>query len=228
MANHEIRSLENQRSLVDDVYDRIRSAIVTGELRPGQQIRQVPIAESIGVSQRTAREALMRLVSEGLALHEPRKGFRVASFPFGELEQIYRMRSLLEGWAMELAAERISADELEEMRRLLPSTVTTEPPGSVAEPHQANRQFHMIPIKASGAKHLVRVLSQLWQLVFTHYGGEEDPQSMAEVALRELQEHERILDALQRADGRAARSAIEEHIETTIRGLEQDWKSRAA
>ncbi len=223
MKHAGISEMAGTLTLVDDVYERIHNAIVTGGLKPGQQIKQIPIAESLGVSQRTVREALMRIAAEGLVDHEPRKGFRVASFPFGELEEIYQMRCLLEGLAVEIAAKVIQPKELDRMRELLPATVATEASGPARETHEANRQFHMVSIRASGKPHLIRVLGQLWQLVFTQYGGEEDAETLATVSRRELLEHEQLLEALGRGDGPGARHVVEQHIEATLANLKENW-----
>jgi len=212
-------------TLVEDVYERIHNAIVTGELKPGQQIKQIPIADSLGVSQRTIREALMRLVAEGLVRHEPRKGFCVASFPFHELEEIYQIRCLLEGFAAESAAKSIQPEQTERMRQLLPLTTATAPSRSIMETHEANRQFHMIVIHASHKPHLIRLLTQLWQLMFTQYGGEEDAKTLATVSKRELCEHAQLLEALEQGDGSTARRVVEKHIEATVANLRMHWSS---
>jgi len=226
MPTGKLEKLNIGRSLVEDVYNRIHNAIVTGVLRPNERLHQVAIAEELGVSPRTVREALMRIVVEGLAIHAPNRGFRVTSLPVSELEEIYQMRSLLEGWAMKLAASRISKAELDRMRQLLPSTAATVPPASVLETHAANRRFHMIAIESSRKPHLSRVLAQLWQLIFTHYWVEGDVEVFIEDGRRELQDHERLLRALEGGDGEEARRIAVEHIESTLQGLLRDWENR--
>ncbi len=226
MPNKGISEMANALTLVDDIYERIHNAIVTGELKPGQQIKQVPVADSLGVSQRTVREALMRIVTEGLVNHEPRKGFRVASFPFQELEEIYQIRSLLEGLAVENAAKWIRPEQCARMRQLLPLTVATDPLNSIMETHETNRQFHMIAIEASRKPHLIRVLKQLWHLVFTQYGGEEDDATLAEVSRRELQEHMQLVEALEHSDGALAKGVVEQHIGATVANLRKHWEGR--
>jgi len=218
-----VHEMAGALTLVDDVYERIHNAIVTGELNPGQQIKQIPLSDSLGVSQRTVREALMRIAAEGLIDHEPRKGFRVASFPFDELEEIYQMRCLLEGFAVEAAATIIQPDELTQMRELLPATVATKSSAAALDTHEANRRFHMMAIRASGKRHLIRILGQLWRLMFTQYGGEEDAETLAAVSQRELQEHEQLLEALGRRDGSGARRVVEQHIEATLTNLKKNW-----
>jgi len=112
------------------------------------------------------------------------------------------------------------------MRELLPSTVATDISGSIMDTHEANREFHMIAIHASRKPHLIRVLTQLWQLVFTQYGGEEDATTLAAVSKRELREHTQLLEALEQGDGSAASRVVEKHIEATVANLRVHWASR--
>ena len=218
--------LDSNRSLVNDVYDRIHNAIVTGVFLPGQKLRQVSLAEDLGVSPRTVREALARILAEGFAEHVANKGFRVISFPLSELEEIYQMRGLLEGWAMELAAKQITPPELDRMRKVLPASAATEAPASVLETHSANRTFHMTAIEASGKKHLIRLLRQLWQLMFTHYWVEDDIARFTEDGLRELEQHEQLLVALEKHDARQAKKIAADHAQAALTVLKRDWKNR--
>jgi len=100
-------------SRADHVYESLRGMIVQGRLEPGSKLNQVDIAMELDVSERTAREALMQLISEGLLVREPFTEVRVTELSADEIEEILRMRILLEGWAIELAASRISQEELD-------------------------------------------------------------------------------------------------------------------
>ncbi len=214
-------------TLVDDVYQRIHNAIIVGELKPGQQIKQIPLADGLGVSQRTVREALMRIAAEGLIQHEPRKGFRVSSFPFHELEEIYQIRCLLEGFAVEKAAEHITQDELAVMHELLERTADIDASRPISETHDANQAFHITAIRASRMPHLIRLLEQLWKLMFTQYGGEEDAVDRAEVGQRELHEHRELLHALEQGNGSTAKKVLEKHIIATVANLKNHWGKHA-
>jgi DNA-binding GntR family transcriptional regulator len=76
--------------------DEIRRAIRVGVLMPGEHIRQSAIAESLGVSRIPIRDALSRLSADGVVAHTPNSGFKVAQLEIDELDQVYRMRELLE------------------------------------------------------------------------------------------------------------------------------------
>ena len=112
------RAREASKSRRSDLaYQAIREAIAFGHIKPGEWLRQEALADELNVSQVTVREALSRLVAEGLAVHIPYKGVKAVLLPPAELRDVYELRALLEGFAVELAAERISPEEL---RKFLP------------------------------------------------------------------------------------------------------------
>jgi len=143
-------------------YKAIRDGILTGQVKPGEWLRQDALAQKLGVSQATVREALNQLVSDGLAVHVPHKGVKAVIISVDDLRDIYDMRALLEGLANELAASRISQQELARMQELLPDTVVRADSQSTEMARVANREFHWVAIRASGRNHLIRVLEQLW------------------------------------------------------------------
>ena len=120
-------------------YESIRDYISAGQVKSGEWLRQDILAQKLGVSQATVREALNQLVSEGLAVHVPHKGVKVVTISAEDLQYIYDMRALLEGLANELAATQISPQGLPQMRQLLPDTVVSMDSQSIDIAREANR-----------------------------------------------------------------------------------------
>jgi DNA-binding GntR family transcriptional regulator len=208
--------LDTPSSLVDQAHAAIRSAVVSRKIPPGSQLRQNQLAEELGVSPRTVREALNRLVAEGLAVYCPRKGVSTVDLSVDTMKEIYHMRLLLEGWAFELAAERLSTDDLARMRELLPLTVDPDPEAAPLV-RNTNRDFHWIAIRSTGMEHLIRILEQLWGLTSTHLF--RDAVNGAERSLtaeRDLAEHAELLEALEARDGPRARRIVRDHIQRTL------------
>ena len=79
--------------LADLAYEGIAEAIRTGRIQPGERLRQETLARQLEMSPRPVREALAKLVAEGRAVHDPRKGVRVVTIPAEEFVEIYRMRA---------------------------------------------------------------------------------------------------------------------------------------
>ena len=94
--------------LGERVYKTIRDAILSGKMDSGGWLKQQTLAHELQVSQATVREALQRLVLEGLAVHIPYKGVRLVQVSKDSLRDLYELRALLDGFASELAAIRIS------------------------------------------------------------------------------------------------------------------------
>lgn len=201
-------------------YVAIRDAIGRGRIKPGDWLRQEALAEELHMSQVTIREALRRLVAEGLAVHVPNRGVRAVLLPVEELEDVYELRALLEGYALKLAATRISEEDLARMRELLPKTVVDANPDSVERAWKANWEFHVIAIRASGRRHLGRFLRQLMHLTNPYAPlSEATEQERLEGAVDELEAHTRILEALEARDGDLAQASIVDHVQNALRTL---------
>ena len=204
--------------LASIAYDSIREAIITGRIKPGERMGQVEIARELGVSERTVREAFARLAAKGLATHEPFKGVKVAALSLDDLHEVYVMRALLEGRAMELAASRISPEDVQKMRDLLPLTVAGNQPDSVKQAQAANRDFHWIAIRASGSRILATILEQLWELMFAYdllYPNTDE----VDISKNDFTQHGELIAALEAGDGQKAAQINTEHITKTIQIL---------
>src|SRR5689334_14247719 len=105
-------SVTSNGQRTEDAYDRVRSAILDGELPPGGVMSQVALAEELGISRTPLREALRMLQSEGLVDAERNRRVRVAPLSPADLEELYVMRVALEAQAIRLAVPRMSAEDL--------------------------------------------------------------------------------------------------------------------
>lgn len=201
-----VEKIRRGKGLTDLAYDQIRNEVITGHIQQGKRLNQLQLAEDLGVGQRTVREALTRLVSEGLATHELHKGIRVVSLPLRELEEIYELRALLEGLAVERAVDHLTSSDLVGMLRLLPATVPSGQANSIGSVRQANRDFHWVTIEASRNKHLIRLLRQLWEMVLiSALPKEEDRQ-------QDFKAHKELVEALEARNGKEARKLVERHV----------------
>jgi DNA-binding GntR family transcriptional regulator len=196
-------------SLADRVHRRIRSLILSGELAPGEPLRQEALAEGLGTSRTPLREALNRLASEGLIEIRPHRGAVVARFAQRDIEADYEARSVVEPAAARLAAERAPA---ETARELASALVAQRAAGSdLDRQFEANRAFHLALVRGSRNKHLTRFVESLW-------GGRIAPVFYARQARRpgrvrrDLREHAEIARLVEFGDGDAAADAVERHL----------------
>ncbi|MGI8696538.1 MAG: GntR family transcriptional regulator, partial [Mycobacteriales bacterium] len=103
----------------DRAYDALRAALVDGRLYPGSRLSVPLLAGQLGVSRSPVREAVMRLVTEGLAVEIPRRGAVVVAMERTQLAPVYEVREVLEGLAARLAATRADSASLDAMRRTM-------------------------------------------------------------------------------------------------------------
>jgi DNA-binding GntR family transcriptional regulator len=146
-------------------YTKIRQAIVEGVYAPGQRLVEQRIAESLELSRTPIREALHRLEAEGLVHSEPNRGAVVRALSIDDIADIYGLRSRLEAYAAELAAQRRTPEELAEI------DVAVETFGQAAEAsrkqvdsvravHEANRSIHATILRAAKHDRLTQALDR--------------------------------------------------------------------
>lgn len=144
------------------IANRIASAlsqrIIAGTIRPDERLRQDHIAAEFGASHVPVREAFRQLEAQGLAVSEPRRGFRVTSFDVAELREVAEMRAALESLALRHAAPRLTSDLLAEAEK---ATRAAESAESVKEWEAANRAFHRMLLLPCGMPRLIASIDDL-------------------------------------------------------------------
>ena len=111
-------NLDEYKPLRDVVFENLREAILEGQLKPGQRLMEVQLAEQLGVSRTPVREAIRKLELEGLVVMLPRKGAYVANMSLKDVIDALEVRASLEGLSASLAAERISDIDLKKLKRI--------------------------------------------------------------------------------------------------------------
>ena len=197
------------RSVVDQVHADLLERIVAGELAPGSRLRQEALAAELGVSRTPLREALARLVSEGLVEFIPNRGATVAQRDFNDMDEAWRARLVLEPGAARLAAERRDAEEVERLREAVRRQRGAA--DDVAASFEVNREFHLALVAASGNAHLLRFASLLW---LSRIGVPIFARQARERAhvLAWADDHEAITDAVAAGSGARAERLTRAHI----------------
>jgi DNA-binding GntR family transcriptional regulator len=153
---------ERRVTAQDVVLRSLRSDIMTGLLRPGDQIVQESLAERYGVSRVPLREALKTLESEGQVAYYPHRGYFVAELSVADLLEVYRLRALLEAEAIRHAVPTLSDDDVAALAELLEAVEEAASQDDVIAMTAANRRFHFAIFDASGMPRLTKLLHQLW------------------------------------------------------------------
>ena len=197
------------QSVVDHVYTALRERILSGDLPRASKLRQVSLAEEMGVSRTPLREALRRLAAEGLVDFSPNRGATVSELDFGDMRHAWAARVALEPGAARLAAERRDPDGIAAMREAIADQRSAD--GERGQSFSANRAFHLALAAASGNPHLTRFAEMLWvpRIGVPIYAAQAaepaGPSAWAD-------EHERIADAIERGDADAAERLTRAHI----------------
>lgn len=161
-------------TLRKQVADALREAILSGELRPGEKLREVDLANRFGVSRNPIREAIGELEQQGLIVARPNRGKTVVSPTNEDLRQAYQVRACLELLALRLAWEHITDRRLAKMRQLvelMKKTTHDQTLSHVARHGRLNildAQFHQLLIEATENKTLIRAwkTASPWALGF--------------------------------------------------------------
>ena len=189
----------------------LRTAILNGDIAPGERIRQEEVAERLGASRLPVREALRILEAEGLTEHEPNKGARVPKLSRYEVDVIYQMRERLEPLALSESIPHLGADELERLKEI---QSRIEADSDMRSFLALDREFHLLTYTGGGIEQLTGMVTRLWnstqhhRRAFMALGG---PDRMWVVNA----EHRLLLDAIERRDTVDAERYLGGHIRRT-------------
>lgn len=195
--------------LTEQVYEQLTTAIVSLELSPGQRVIIEQLASILGVSRTPLREALPRLIGDGL-LEEQDGQLRVAPITEQYVRDIHETRAGLEAMATLLATNRIPEDTLADTRRRLEAVESEIALGNFADYFEADVVFHESLMRHSGNSYLIRVLSGLHNHVYRIRNfSQSRPGSHV---LASHAEHLQVVQALLKRNGPRAKELMESHV----------------
>jgi DNA-binding GntR family transcriptional regulator len=204
-------------TLAEGAYARVLEAILSGSLTAGTEVRDVSLASELKVSRTPVREALARLLKDGLLVQDAQRRLRVVRFSRPDVIEIYEMRELLESACAERAATRLSAEELKSLRLRSMEVLAMIPrhPGWKEKALEFDVLFHDTLARASGNGRLRADVARYRLLVraFCRLTGN------AENLERAFDEHRQILRALETRNGRAAAKAMGAHVRARLQAV---------
>ncbi len=204
---------ERPASAADGAYRALRDDILAGRLPADARLTEMTIAERLGISRTPVREAVKRLIIEGFLTREPGQGLRVTVLEPDEVQQIFRIRLMLESYAARRAAEFASPAEIAELQALADRMTGHTPPRSdtdYAAISEANAAFHRLVMLAARSPRLGAMLSLAVNLglVLRTYRmySERD-------LIRQSRHHHDIAEAIAAREPGWAEAAMTAHIE---------------
>ncbi len=233
-----VQAADNERSFSQTVKAQLtlRDLILSGELKPGDRISELPMVERLGISRTPIRMALVRLEEEGILEAIPSGGFAVKAFSESDIHDAIEVRGTLEGLAARLAAERgIRPEALAQLKDLLirldelvaRPTLTVD---DFSEYVDLNGQFHALLVDAAGSPVLARQVERSLNLPFASPSGFVMVQAMLPEARHILtiaqDHHHCVVRAIEEREGARAEALMREHARLAHRNLQLAFRNQ--
>lgn len=202
--------------LRDVVFNTLRQAILTGELKPGERLMELHLADRLGVSRTPVREAIRRLELEGLVTMFPRRGAEVAQITEKSMNDVLEVRRTLDALCAELACDRITEDGLASLKQACDNfeqCVATKDAKKIA---QADVALHDIIVEATGNQRLIQLVNNLSEQMYRYRFEYIKDSSQHETLVKE---HRIIYQSIVDKDKDTAASAAKTHIDNQKKAI---------
>lgn len=203
-------------SLRDVVFNTLRQSILLGELKPGERLMELHLANRLGVSRTPVREAIHKLALEGLVTIVPRRGAEVAQITEKSMNDVLEVRRALDALCAELACERITEEGLQALGAAcedFEQSVRTKDSKKIA---QADVALHNIIVQATENQRLIQLVNNLSEQMY-RYRFEYIKDSSQHGTL--IEEHKVIYQSILRKDKETAAAAARTHIDNQKKAI---------
>ncbi len=197
--------IERHQTLREKILETIREAILKGTLKPGEKVAEPELAERFGISRTPIREAFRQLESEGYLTVIPRKGAVVTALSEQDVQEFYAIKSILEGYAAELAATKLTEKDIEKLKSINEKLKKLAAEGDVKAFFRVHNEFHDLFIRVAGNHKLAELINQL--------GMKFNRLRMASLSVTgrmdiSVVEHEGLIEAFKNQDGVQAENLV--------------------
>ena len=199
--------------LRDVVFQTLRQAILRGELKPGERLMEIQLANKLGVSRTPIREAIRKLELEGLVLMIPRKGAEVAEITEKNLRDVLEVRCALEELAVQLACDRIDKQGIRDLQQAAKNFESVLDSADITKIAEADVAFHDIIYMATDNKRLIQLLNNLREQMYRY---RIEYLKKKEYYPRLLAEHQDIIQAIANGDRERATKITSQHIDNQV------------
>lgn len=192
------------------VYEHLKTSILSGLLSPEERLTEEHLAEMLGVSRTPVREALYKLESEGLIQQLETRGFIVSGDSKEEVEELFEIRAVLEGYALRITSARITEESLQQLSESIKKAEVALKAHQINDVFQWNTRFHdTLHERVSDKVRLYRMIVDMRKQVLRY---RKETLQSREGAERTLDGHRKILLALRLKDPDLCERAMREHI----------------
>ena len=206
-------------------YARIRNAIFTGRLRPGQQLTEEDLAGQLSVSRTPVRQAMRLLADQGLIETRANRRSYVADVNEAQFEEIFDLLSFLEPYSAGLAAGRVGPEEIARLEELNAAMAATRAPADNRRFLELNAEFHNLIHEHSASEKVRELLMRV--IGFPHnlylkFGQIPDSHNPSSVV-----EHAQIIAALESGDRAFVEVQMKAHVESVRLAFRRLWRDDA-
>jgi len=201
------------------VHESLRSAVLSGRFRPGERLTEEHLAEDLGVSRTPVREALHKLESEGLIKPLETRGFVVSRDSKEEVEELFELRSVLEGYALRIICDRSSEELLNRLSGFIEKAETALKQRRIDEVFKWNTQFHdTLHGLVTERRRLHRLLVNMRRYVLRY---RKDTLGNPDGAREAVEGHKKVVMALRLRDKELCERIMRDHIQEAKEGALQ-------
>lgn len=205
--------------LRDVVFQTLRNAILKGELKPGERLMEIQLAQRLGVSRTPVREALRKLELEGLVIMIPRRGAIVADITVQDLEDVLEVRAALEELAVRKACDSVTEEQLRKLKQATAEFKRCAEREDLLACVEADMQFHEIIYESANNRRLQQMLLNLREQMYRYRMEYMKDRRMYRLL---IEEHDAIRKAIKKKDREKAGSLMKIHIENQLQAIERN------
>ena len=209
----------------DRIYRQLRTLIMQGRFKPGQQLKIQELSDLFGTSSQPVREAIRQLVVDGALEALPNRSARVPALSLDAIEDLRRTRQAIESLAVELAAARVRPADIEGLARILATAADADERDDKDASLALNQEFHFTLYALSGSALLPPIIERLWMQIGPYLRRSAD--GFDGRGGRGTRFHDDVLKALRTGDTKAARRAIDADIDRSCNLLHQYLKAKS-
>lgn len=209
--------INNYELLSRKVYHILKKRIIEEDLKPGEKILEVNIAEQLGVSRTPIREALRELAAEGFVKMIPNQRMVVSNVSIEDIKEVLQVRILLEGFAAPIAAKKINKGEIKKLEKIIEKMNISVSKDDAVAYSNLNGEFHNLILKVCGNKRFIKICANLSGSDYRfRIRALRDNSERLKYSLKE---HQEIVDALKKKDSEQAGSRSKKHIENVLKNI---------
>lgn len=202
--------------LRDVVFNTLRQAILTGELKPGERLMEIHLANKLGVSRTPIREAIRKLELEGLVTMISRRGAEVAQITEKSMNDVLEIRRALDALCVELACERITEEDLGRLKQACEAFEAAVRTKDIKKVAKADVELHDIIVQATGNQRLVQLINNLSEQMYRYRF-----EYIKDIGQHQrlIEEHRMIYESIVKKDKEGASQAAHVHIDNQKKAI---------